>query len=242
LNHKTTVGAETPATALITPKQSFIQGMKQIVPVASAGIIDGLVFGVLARQAGFSVIETILCSLLVNAGSSQFAAVGLVNQGIIGWPMLVSTLLLNARHFLYGLSLGPFFKKEKPVPLAVIGACLNDETYALKMQYLSQGNKPSLAFFYGASLVDYLIWNGSTAIGAIFGTIISHPEYFGLDFAFIATFLGFLAINLRSFYYVKVALIAAVVACTGFYLHGTVLAIILGTGAAVLLGFFSDES
>ncbi|EJL39179.1 putative branched-chain amino acid permease (azaleucine resistance) [Brevibacillus sp. CF112] len=76
----------------------FVKGMKQIFPVAAAGIVDGMVFGILARQAGLGVTEAMLISLLVNASSSPFAAVG--SQGIVGWPILVSNLLLNARHLL----------------------------------------------------------------------------------------------------------------------------------------------
>ncbi|ELK43986.1 hypothetical protein D478_00805 [Brevibacillus agri BAB-2500] len=60
----------------------FVKGMKQIFPVAAAGIVDGMVFGILARQAGLGVTEAMLFSLLVNAGSSPFAAVG--SQGIVG--------------------------------------------------------------------------------------------------------------------------------------------------------------
>lgn len=219
----------------------FINGMKKILPVASAGIVDGLVFGILARQSGLGLTETMLLSLLVNAGSSQFAAVGLISQGIIGWPILVSTALLNARQLLYGLALGPFFKETPVWKLAFMSAYVNDETYAVKNTYLSEVGKPSLAFFYGAAFVDYFIWNGSTLVGAIFGTLISNPETYGLDFAFVSTFLGFLAINLVSSFYVKAALMASLIACAGYWIFGMTGAVIVGTLTAVMVGVFSHE-
>ncbi|MFS0554974.1 AzlC family ABC transporter permease [Brevibacillus sp. 179-C9.3 HS] len=95
-------------------QELFVKGMKQIPPVPAAEIVDGMVFGILARQAGLGVTVVVLFSLLVNAGSSQFAAVGLISQGIVGWPILVLTLLLNSRHLLYGLSLGQKFKETAP--------------------------------------------------------------------------------------------------------------------------------
>ncbi|MFY0544849.1 AzlC family ABC transporter permease [Brevibacillus sp. H7] len=219
----------------------FAKGMKQIVPVAAAGVVDGLVFGILARQAGLGVAEAMLFSLLVNAGSSQFAAVGLISQGIVGWPILVSTFLLNARQLLYGLSLGPHFRETSPWKLSLMAATLNDETYALKATYLSSGERPSLAFFAGASVTDYLIWNASTLAGALFGAVFTEPERFGLDFAFTATFLGFLAVNLLSSFHVKVGLCSAAVACLGFWLGGATAAVIAGTLTAVGMGALSDE-
>lgn len=219
----------------------FVKGMRQIVPVAAAGIIDGIVFGLLARQAGLGVTEAVLFSLLVNAGSSQFAAVGLISQGIVGWPILLSTLLLNARHLLYGLSLGPKFQGTPAWKLSLMGLGLNDETYALKATYLDTGGKPSLAFFAGAGIVDYLIWNASTFAGAWFGAAFTETEAYGLDFAFIATFLGFLAVNLFSSLHVKVAGCAAAAACIGYWLGGGTAAVIVGTLTAVVIGAVNGE-
>ncbi|MBO8164750.1 MAG: AzlC family ABC transporter permease [Brevibacillus sp.] len=219
----------------------FIRGMRDILPVAAAGVIDGLVFGILARQAGIGLVETMLLSLLVNAGSSQFAAVGLVSQGLVGWPMLVSTAFLNARQLLYGLALGPSFRDTSPWKLSIMAAFLNDETYAQKTTYLSLGHTPSLAYFFGASFTDYLIWNGSTLLGALFGLLIPEPEAYGLDFAFLATFVGFLAVNLVSRVHVKATVAAAAVACLGYWWNGIAAAVVSGTITAMAIGVMTDE-
>jgi 4-azaleucine resistance transporter AzlC len=219
----------------------FLQGIRKIIPVASAGIIDGLVFGILARQAGLGITEAMLLSLLVNAGSSQFAAVGFISQGVIGWPILVSTALLNARQMLYGMSLGPSFRGTSPWKLSLMAGLLNDETYALKSTYLAGGARASLPFFFGAGLIDFVIWNASTLCGAVFGSMITRPEQYGLDFAFIATFLGFLAVNLFSRFHVLVALCSGAAACVGYWLYGTTAAVILGSFTAVLIGVVARE-
>lgn len=122
-----------------------------------------------------------------------------------------------------------------------MAATLNDETYALKATYLSSGERPSLAFFAGASLTDYLIWNASTLAGALFGAVFTQPEVYGLDFAFVATFLGFLAVNLLSSFHVKVGICSAAVACLGHWLGGATAAVIAGTLTAVVMGAMSDE-
>ncbi|MGE5703162.1 MAG: AzlC family ABC transporter permease [Clostridia bacterium] len=221
--------------------QLFWKGAKQIVPVASAGILDGLVFGILARQAGLGMFETMLMTLLVNAGSSQFAAVGMISQGIVGWPLLISTALINARQLLYGLSIGRAFRNLPIWKLSIMAGQLNDETYALKTTYLAQGRKPSMAYFMGAGLGDYTIWHTCVFAGAMFGAMFTGTEQYGLDFAFIATFLGFLAINLTSRYFVKVAVVSAAAACLGYGLFGMTASVVIGTLAAVLMGVFSRE-
>lgn len=219
----------------------FRQGMRQVIPVAAAGIVDGMVFGILARQAGLGITEAMLLSLLVNAGSSQFAAVGFFAQGVVGWPILVSTALLNARHLLYGMSLGPSFRQTAPWKLSLMAGFLNDETYALKATYLAKGKPTSLSFFFGAGVVDYLIWIASTLAGAIFGSTISQPEQYGLDFAFVATFLGFLAANLLTRFHLLVSLCAGVAACLGYWWNGMATAVIFGTLVSVAMGVGKRE-
>lgn len=221
--------------------QLFFRGMQQMMPIASAGILDGLVFGILARHAGLSLFETMLLTLLVNAGSSQFAAVGLISQGIVGWPLLISTMLINARQLLYGLSIGPAFRNLPVWKLSIMAGQVNDETYALKTTYLAQGGKPSMAYFMGAGLGDYLIWHSCVFAGAMLGTVFTGTEQYGLDFAFIATFLGFLALNLTSSFYVKTAIVAAGAACMGYWMFGLTSSVVLGTVAAMLMGVFSRE-
>jgi 4-azaleucine resistance transporter AzlC len=219
----------------------FFKGVRQIIPVSAAGIVDGMVFGILSHQAGLSITETVLMSLLVNAGSSQFAAIGFISQGIVGWPILLATALLNSRQLLYGISLGPYFRKTSWWKLSLMGGLLHDETFALKSTYLAGGGKASLPYFIGAGLLDYVVWIISTLSGVYFGSWVSHPEQFGLDFAFIATFLGFLAVNLFSRFHIMVAICSAVAACFGYWILGTSAAVITGTLTAIIIGVLVRE-
>lgn len=180
-------------------------------------------------------------SLLVNAGSSQFAAIGFISQGVVGWPILLATALLNSRHLLYGISLGPYFRKTAWWKLVFMGGLLHDETFALKTTYFAGGGKASLPYFFGAGILDYIVWILSTLSGVYFGSWVSHPEQFGLDFAFIATFLGFLAVNLFSRFHIIVAICSAFAACLGYWLLGTSAAVITGTGTAIIIGVLVRE-
>lgn len=211
--------------------------MKHILPIASASIVDGLIFGILAKQTGLGVMEV----LLLNMTSSQFAAIGFITQGVVGWPMILSTTLLNVRQMLYGLSLGPALRNVSTGKLMMMAWMLNDEMYALKSAYVAKGNKASLPYYFGAGVLDYVIWNVSTLLGLFFGTFISSPEAYGLDFAFVATFLGFLATSIVSRFYAVVALVSGAAACAGYYIEGTTLAVVFGTISAVIVGVMHRE-
>ena len=92
--------------------RQFRAGVLKTLPVVVGVIPFGLAYGVLAVQADLSVGETMLMSLVVFAGASQFMAAGMFQAGA-GGPMIVfSTLLMNLRHLVMGLSLSPYFSHE----------------------------------------------------------------------------------------------------------------------------------
>ena len=83
--------------------------------IAVAALGFGFVYGLAAREAGFSPIEVIAMSTIVFGGAAQFAAVGYVASGL-AWPAIVLlTFLLNARHLLYSAALAPWLRR---VPFA----------------------------------------------------------------------------------------------------------------------------
>ena len=81
--------------------------------IAVAAVGFGFVYGLAAREAGFSPIEVVAMSLIVFGGAAQFAAVGYVASGL-AWPAIVLlTFLLNARHLLYSAALAPWFRTSR---------------------------------------------------------------------------------------------------------------------------------
>src|SRR3954452_17313869 len=89
-----------------------------MVPLWLGVVPFALAYAVTARAGGLSLVETQALSLLVFAGSAQFSAVGLFAAGAGGLGIVLTTLLLNIRHLLYGISLGRRFRltrAERPV-------------------------------------------------------------------------------------------------------------------------------
>ena len=84
----------------------FVAGFRAMVPLWLGVVPFALVYAVLARDAGLSVLETQSLSVLVFAGSAQLSAVGQFASGAAVVEIVSTTFLLNVRHVLYGLSLG----------------------------------------------------------------------------------------------------------------------------------------
>ena len=106
--------------------------------IAVSAIGFGFVYGLSAREAGFSPIEVLAMSVLVFGGASQFAAVGYVASGL-AWPGIVLlTALLNARHLLYSAALAPWLSKVPFGRRAVMATAdvpvYRSETVALKAE------------------------------------------------------------------------------------------------------------
>jgi 4-azaleucine resistance transporter AzlC len=163
----------------------------------------GIAYAVLARGAGLSLVETQALSLLVFAGSSQVSAVGLFARGASGVGIVFTTLLLNVRHVLYGLSLGrsvPLTRRER----LAAAFFLTDEAYGVSV---ARGAR-TFPFVLGAELSLYLTWNLATLAGALLGGVIPDPEKLGVDFVFPLAFLALLVPLLRR----RLDLLVAVVA------------------------------
>ncbi|MBS3949791.1 MAG: AzlC family ABC transporter permease [Peptococcaceae bacterium] len=160
----------------------------------------GLVFGVLARQAGMTSAETLLMSSVVFAGSAQFAAVAMLSAGTGSLQIIVAVLLLNLRHLLMGASLAPYLKDVGPWRLAVLAHGLNDESYAVTIsRFQEQGG--SVLYFLAVGLATFIGWIASTAVSVVAGSAIGDPRKYGLDFAFLG----------RGFRFIPIGIIIAII-------------------------------
>jgi len=167
----------------------------------------GLAYAVLARDAGLSLVETQALSLLVFAGSAQVSAVNLFGRGAGGLEIVFTTLLLNVRHVLYGLSLG------RSVPLTrgqrvAAAYFLTDEAYGVSVARAAR----TFRFVFGAELSLFLTWNLATLGGALLGGVIPDPGRIGVDFVFPLAFLALLVPLLRRRVDVVVAVLAGLLA------------------------------
>lgn len=198
------------------------QAFKDAIPLMAGLIPFGLTYGILARQAGLSWLETYAMSLLVFAGAAQFTAVGMFGAGVINPAVLVfTTLLINARHFLMAASLSSHLKNLPIRWRALLAFGMVDESYALTVAKFSKGTH-NHKYMLGANLAIYIAWTTTSGIGGMLGGLIDDPLKWGLDFAMPATFIVLLIPQLATMRDLLVCLITGVasLACIS-YLPGS---------------------
>ncbi len=158
----------------------------------------GLVYGLSARQAGFSLVEAVAMSTIVFAGAAQFAAVGYVAGGL-GWPaVIVLTAFLNARHLLYSAAISPWLARTPRPTRAVMAHVLTDEAFALSIAHFRRVGRTDIpGYWFAAIVITWIPWNAATIAGVLLGGAVADPTAIGLDVVFPAAMAG-LALGLAT--------------------------------------------
>ena len=211
----------------------FRRGLLAMTPLMPGIAIFGFLYGVLARQAGLTPFQAWGMSMTVFAGASQFVAAGMWDH-TAALTIIVTTFIVNLRHILLGLSIGPYLNglpRRWKVALAFL---LTDESYALAITEYRQG-RGSPQFFLGAGMGVYLIWPVCGLVGALAGTAIPDPARWGLNLIFPLAFMGLLMTFMEDRISVVVAIAAAIIALVSAQLlPGTWYVIVAGVLASTL--------
>lgn len=181
----------------------------QGIQVALAVSVSGISFGALAVVSGFSVWQTMVLSLVMFSGASQFALIGIIGTGgVQAWvPAAFTAALLGLRNGLYGLRMSPIVGPG-PLKRTVAAQLTVDESTAVGSNQSSV--EAGRAGFWTAAFALYLGWNLATLAGALLGDVVGDVRTYGLDAAAAAAFLGLVWPRLREGEPAFVALGAAV--------------------------------
>jgi 4-azaleucine resistance transporter AzlC len=199
-------------TAADSPRAEARAGVRDALTTVVPSIVAyGVVWGGLARQAGLSLAELVAMCLLVTAGTAQFVALPMLQAGAPAWLLVVTTYIVNLRHYLMAASLAPYFAHLPRAHLALLAHGVTDESYALTMARFA-GHRAHPAYFAGSAAATYVAWYVGAAAGGMLGGRIPDPHRYGLDFVFPAVFIAILARTIRAPWQWAVAGVAAVVA------------------------------
>lgn len=197
-----------------TPRQCIRHGFLQALPFILVLLPFGMLFGVVASDAGLDLGQTMGFTVLVLAGASQFTAVQLISDHAPALVVIVSAVAVNLRMAMYSASLVPWLGGARPRDRAWVSYVLIDQTYALALQHYERNPRLTmpqrLGYFLGAALATCVPWFVAAALGAIMGRAI--PESWALDFAVPITFIALIAPALRSLPHLVAALVAVVAA------------------------------
>ena len=156
------------------------------VPVMTGYLFLGFGFGILMHQSGYGPGWAVAMSLFIYAGSMQYVGVSLLTAGAGVLTAALTTLVVNARHLFYGISMVEGYKgagKKKPYLIFA----LTDETYSL-VSGKQLPEKDRIGYCFLVSLFDHMYWIGGTVLGSLAGALIP-VDLAGIEFVLTALFV-----------------------------------------------------
>lgn len=214
-------------------------GVKRATPIVLGYVPIGFAYGVLAGKSGLSVANTLLMSLIVFAGSSQFIAVGLFAAGTGPAAVILTTFVVNLRHMLMAASLAPCLSGWKKRHLAWFSFELTDETFALHSTSAGKLAECRLEAL-SLNMTAQASWVVGTILGIVASGLIGDVKPLGLDYALAAMFIGLLVGQCENRVRVITAVLSGGIA-TLLYLAGWhQFHIIVATVAGATLGLLVE--
>ena len=215
---------------------AFKAAFKASIPVLLGYITLGIAFGLTLVAAGLPWWLAPCMALVIYAGAAQFMAVGLIQSGTGLLEIALLTLILNARHMVYGLSLlEPFSKAGRWKPYLIFG--LTDETYGLLTTIEPPVDLDRTRFYAAITALNQVYWFVGCSIGSLMGSALTF-DITGLDFALTALFIVLLVDQVRA---VKkpepylAALLGCILALFISPKNFLLVALVISTGALALL-------
>lgn len=157
------------------------------IPVFTGFLFLGIAYGILMSQKGYGPAWTVAMSLFVFAGSAQYVAITFLTAVFDPLGAFLMTLMINARHLFYGVSmLGRFRGLGAAKPYLIFGMC--DETFSILCSTEAPEGVDRRRFMLFVTALDHAYWVAGSAIGALLGALVS-IRVAGLDFVLTALFL-----------------------------------------------------
>lgn len=157
------------------------------IPVLTGYLFLGAGFGILLVESGYSVLWAGVMALLVFAGSGQYLLVGLLASGASLASAAVATLLVNARHLFYGISLVDAYKNAGKRKYYMIFG-LTDETYSLVTQAKIPEGIDRADYCFSVTFLNHCYWLAGCVLGAIIGKVLP-IDFSGVSFVLTALFV-----------------------------------------------------
>ena len=168
-------------------RKAFQCAFPHTIPIFAGFWFLGLTYGIYMNISGFSFWYPCLMGLSIFAGSMEFVAVNLLLGAFDPLQTLVLTLMINARHLFYGISMldkykGTGWKK----PYLIFGMC--DESFSINYTARIPADIDRGWFMFFVTFLNHLYWFSGATLGGIFGSLI-HFNTEGLDFVMTAMFV-----------------------------------------------------
>lgn len=168
-------------------KDAFKVAFPRTVPILAGFLFLGMSYGFIMTDAGFSMIYPIVTSAVVFAGSLEFLFADILKAPFNPLLVFFLTVMVNARHIFYGLSMLDKFKNTGwKKYFLIFGLC--DETFSINCDVKLPPGIDKGWFMLHITWLNYSYWVGGATLGAILSNFIT-IKIEGLDFVLTALFL-----------------------------------------------------
>ena len=167
--------------------QALRAAFPHTIPILAGFLFLGITYGIYMNVSGFPVWYTLLMSLTVFAGSVEFVAVNLLLGAFNPLQAFLMTLMLNARHLFYGLSMLEKYRGYgwRTVYL-IFGMC--DESFSINCSAEPPDGVDRGWFMFFVTALNHLYWVTGATLGGLFGSLLQFNTE-GLDFVMTAMFV-----------------------------------------------------
>lgn len=161
--------------------------IKDTLPVMAGYVVLGTGFGLLMSENGYGFIWSLAMSLFVFAGALQYVGVSLLASGASLITVGITSLVINARHLFYGITMIRHYKGAGAKKGYLIHA-LTDETYSLVCTGEVPEGFDKHEYFFLVSAFNQSYWVIGSVLGSLIGSLIT-ADLSGLDFSMTALFV-----------------------------------------------------
>nr|WP_239582902.1 AzlC family ABC transporter permease [Bacillus tianshenii] len=192
--------------------------MQAGVSIAIGYVPIAITFGLLAKSAGLTVTETVMMSLLVFAGAAQYMSLNMIVLGSGVFEIVMTTFILNIRHFLMSASLNEKVEEEKLWKKSLYSFGITDETFSVAA---TKEGTIRTGYMFGVIFISYSSWVVSSGIGHAIGSSLPDSLQESMAVALYAMFVGLLVPSFKK--HRKVVVLAGIAA-----MLNTVFTLVLG--------------
>jgi len=167
-------------------KMALAAAFPKTLPILAGFLFLGLTYGVYMNVLGFAFWYPMLMSAAIFAGSMEFVAGNLLLGAFDPLQAFLLTLMINARHLFYGISMLEPYGKSRFRPYLVFGMC--DETFSINCSAEIPADVDPNWFYLFVTVLNQLYWFTGATLGGIFGSFL-HFDTKGLEFVMTAMFV-----------------------------------------------------
>ncbi|MFC4322293.1 AzlC family ABC transporter permease [Litchfieldia salsa] len=212
-------------TLVLKTTSDFRQGIQAGIAIALGYMPIALTFGLLAKSTGLTVSETVLMSLIVFAGASQYISLSLLAVGTGVFEIILATFILNIRHFLMSASLNEKVENDHPFKKALYAFGVTDETFSVSS--VKEGTVTT-GYMFGVISISYSSWVVFSGVGHVIGASLPSTLQEAMSVALYAMFVGLLVPSMKK--QKKVVILAAFAA-----ILNSLLVLIMSVGWAIVI-------